>query len=247
MQCGLIALPVSIGTVFIFRNIKKTIPSDNFDTATRESRQGFLPPCFVVIGWMICLTTSISSGTFTVFYSIQWGAEVSNRWLLSVSIAVLQDILINGPIIIIVNTAITSLLKIKQTGTTSEVEVSHRGNLVFHGSGDVNIRQPSDEELQKMRHLRLHQRKMYRFFIELGIYTAFIVLLMTVCYGNRKPSRYRLTKSLKDTFSNFSKVQGNQRCSPTVFSTYTLTNQLYLKWLLPLNQEPHSTLQKTVA
>ena len=229
VQCGLICLPVGVVTVMIFRNIRKTIPSESLDTGEKRT-QGVLPPCFVVIGWVICLSASISSGTFTIFYSIQWGAELSNRWLLSVSVSVLQDIVITGPIIIIINTSIASFFKTKQTVNTA-INTVHKGNLVFHGNGEVNIQQPPEQELQRMRTMRLQQRKMYRFFAELALYITFVVLLMTVCYGNRKPSRYRLTKSLKDTFSGFDKVKCvffKGAMSPSFIISISKTN--FCKW-----------------
>ena len=207
VQSGFICLPVSLVTVMIFRNIKRTIPSDGFGTR-EQNTQGFLPPFFIVIGWLICLTASITSGVFTIFYSVHWGAEISNRWLLSIGVSVIQDILIIGPIIIIINTSIMSLVNRKPT-EIDETKPAQKANLVFRGDEEIYIQQPSEDELLKARNWKLQQRKMRHFFIELVIYITFVVLLMTVCYANRKPSSYHLTKSLKDTFSGFTQVKYN--------------------------------------
>ena len=213
VQSGLISLPVNIVTVTIFRNIKRTMTQDDINqrdssVSRGKSTQGFLPPFFIVIGWLICLTASITSGVITIFYSIQWGAELSNQWLLSVGVSVIQDILIIEPIIIIASTFITTLVNRKPT-ESKDITFSRKADLVFRGDGEINIQQPSEEKLLRVRNLRLQQRKMNHFLIELVIYISFVVLLMTVCYANRKPSSYHLTKSLKDTFSGFTLVRYN--------------------------------------
>jgi len=210
VQSGLISLPVSIVTVMMFRNTKRRLPpgnvkdSDSSDTRG-NSTEGFLPPCFIVIGWVICLTASISSGLFTVLFSVEWGAEVSNRWLLSVGLSVLQDIIIITPIIIIVSTSIASLVNRKPTENDA-IEIAQQEKLIFHEDEEIKIQQPTDEELVKMRSDGIQRRKMYHFFVKLVVYFIFVVLLMTVCYANRKPSTYHLTKALKDSFSGFYQV-----------------------------------------
>ena len=213
IQSGLISLPVNIVTVMIFRNIKRNTSPDGFiengiSTTQTKSTQGFLPRCFIVIGWLICLTASLTSGTFAVFYSLQWGAEIANSWLLSVGISLLQDILLTGPIIIIVNTSVMSLVNRKPTENNDVRKMAQPANLVHvaHEDEQVTNRKPSAEELQRARSSKLQQGKLRRFFTELLVYAVFVVLLMTVCYANRDPSNFRRTKSLKDTFGEFYKV-----------------------------------------
>ena len=210
VQSGLISLPVSIVTIMIFRNIKRKRSSDNaresdsFDVPGNITR-GFLHPRFIVIGWLICIMASISAGVFTVLYSIQWGAEVSNRWLLSVGVSVLQDIVLIGPVIIIVNTSITSLVN-RKPAESDALETTQQEKLVFNEDEIIVIPQPSEEELLRARNSKRQQRKMRLFFIELAVFIIFVVLLFTICYANRKPSRFHLTKSLKDTFGGFYEV-----------------------------------------
>lgn len=213
VQSGLIALPVNIITVMIFRNIKRNPSPDSskemeVSPPQRKPTQGFLPPCFVVIGWFICLSASIASAIFAIFYSLQWGAEKANRWLLSVGVSLLQDILLTGPIIILVNTTIVSFVNRKPTVNNEIKEMAQQANLVHivQENDEVTSHKPSAEELQTARSLRLRQRKLQRFFADLLLYVTFVVLLMTVCYANRKPSMFRLTKALKDTFGGFYQV-----------------------------------------
>ena len=211
VQSGLISLPVSIFTVMIFTNIKRRTPPDNIKESghsniRENSTRGFLPPSFIVIGWLICLTSSIFSGIVTILYSIQWGATVSNRWLVSVCISLLQDIVIIGPFVIIINTLIVSLVSRKPT-KSNVIETEQQELLVFRQDELMDIRQPSEEEQQKARKFGKQGRKMRRFFVELVIYITFVVLLITICYGNRRQSSYQLTKSLKDTFKGFYQVK----------------------------------------
>lgn len=210
VQSGLISLPVSIVTIMIFRNIKRKILIDDTKECERSNVEinrasGLLPPCFILIGWFICLTASICSGVFSILYSIQWGAQVSNRWLLSVGVSVLQDIIITGPVIIVVNTSIMALIN-RKPAESDVIETVQQKKFVFHKSDRTGIYQPSKEELLRARNFRQQQRKMRHFFMELTICIIFVVLLFTICYANSKPSRYHLTKSLKDTFGGINEV-----------------------------------------
>ena len=212
VQSGLIALPVNILTVMIFRNTKRNVTSDSPDESKDEGTStqtpGFFPPYFIFVGWVICLTTSVTSGTFAILYSVQWGAEKSNRWLLSVGVSILQDILLTGPIIIIVNTSIMSLIKRKPTEEDEIEKKTQKANLVHVVQEDelAASHKPPDEELLKARNLKLQVKKLRRFFKDLVIYVVYVVLLVIVCYADRKPSSYLQTKTLKDTFSSFYQV-----------------------------------------
>ena len=213
MQSGLIALPVNILTVMIFRNTRRNVSIDFPNESEKEGTSsiqtpGFFPPYFIVVGWVICLTTSVTSGTFAILYSVQWGAEKANRWLLSVGVSILQDILLNGPIIIIVNTSIMALVNRKPTEDNEIEKKTQQANLVHVVQGDelVTSHKPPEEELQRARSLKLQLKKLRRFFKDLVIYVVYVVLLMIVCYADRKPSSYLQTKTLKNTFSAFYQV-----------------------------------------
>ena len=212
IQSGLIALPVNIVTVMIFRNIKRNITPDSskeIGTTGRKTTQGFLPRWFIVVGWLICLTASVTSAVFAVLYSFEWGAEIANRWFLSVGVSLLQEILLTGPIIILFNTSVLSLVNRKPTVNNEIKNMAQQENLVHvvqENDEHVIGQKPSTEKLLLARRLKIQQRKLRRFFVDLMLYVAFVVLLMTVCYANRKPSTYRQTKSLKDIFSGFYQV-----------------------------------------
>ena len=212
IESGLIALPVNIISVLIFRNIKRETPQADQDPRnpskiTEKRTHGFLPPRFVVIGWMLCLLASITAGFFTVLYSFQWGKEISNRWLLSVAVSLLQDIAVTGPIIIIFNTSVISLIHRKPT-ETQDMKGLQQPSRLIHGPGDWNEtwQQPSDQKLKLMRGLKIKQNKLRHYLIEVFLYIFFVVLLGVVCYGSHKPSSYMLTKSVKDIFSGIYQV-----------------------------------------
>lgn len=213
LQSGLISLPASIFTVMIFRNIKRRTmqgKSEDNDGLKRKdkSSQGFLPPWFAAVGWLICLTASMFSGAATILYSIQWGADMSNQWLKSVGISLVEDLILIGPISIIINTSIVSVIS-RMPSSNDVGDIEHQELLVFRENELMDIRQPSKEELMRARRFGRQQRKMRRFFLELIIYITFVVLLITICYANRKWSSYHLTKSIKNTFSGFYQVDSN--------------------------------------
>ena len=225
LQSGLISLPASIFTVMIFRNIKRRTLQGNSkenDSLKRKekSSQGFLPPWFAVIGWLVCLTASMFSGAATILYSIQWGADTSNQWLMSVGISFVEDMILIGPISIIINTSIMSIISRKPSDNDA-VDIEQQELLVFREDELMDIHQPSEEELLRARRFGRQQRKVRQFVLELVIYITIVVLLITICYANRKPSSYQLTKSIKNTFSGFYQVELSTvkvHLTPNIFS-----------------------------
>lgn len=201
IQSSIIAIPVNVLVVTIFKNIKYPLPEE-----TRLANQkvpGCLPHFFVYVGWVICVLASLASALFTVFYSMMWGAETSNQWLTSIMVSFFQDVIITQPIKVVLIASLLSLLIKKPPEQESVLgsSVSRNG-----GTGDSQIAPPAGEALKKAREFQSKVLEMFRTIVEMTFFFTFVAFLMVVCYGNRKSTRFALTSELENLFSGFEKV-----------------------------------------
>ena len=113
IESALVVVPINLLIVTIFRKVKSSpskktsyskysitnhSESERKESSTQNFKEpGCLPHFFVYIGWFLCLATAITAATFTILYSLQWGAELSNQWLTSVLISLIQDVCVMQP------------------------------------------------------------------------------------------------------------------------------------------------------
>jgi len=123
VQSTVIVVPLNLLIVAIFRNIKP--PYSSNETYHQEEREfsrgnvaenkkaktpGFLPHFFVYISWLLCILASATAGTIVIFYSFQWGKEISNQWLTSALISFFQDVALMQPIKVIAVALLLALI-----------------------------------------------------------------------------------------------------------------------------------------
>ena len=203
IQSSIIAIPVNVLVVMIFRNVKPNLASDENQGDNRKV-PGCLPHFFVFIGWTSCLLTSLAAAAFTLFYSLVWGKETSNQWLTSIMVSFFQDVVIIQPLKVVALASLLSLLIKKPPKQDPVLGSSLSKN---SGVGHEEVKWLKGEELEKARDFRLKLLEMFRTILEISFFLLFVILLMVVCYGNRKSSRFALTKTLEDTFSRFHLVR----------------------------------------
>lgn len=63
----------------------------------KKAKKG-LPHWLVYVAWVLCFLSSVTSALFTVFYSLSWGPEIANKWLLAFVTSFFQSILIIQPL-----------------------------------------------------------------------------------------------------------------------------------------------------
>lgn len=203
IQSGLIAIPVNFLVVTIFRNAKQS--------GDRERSPGCLPHFFIYIGWVLCISAMLASAVFTVFYSLSWGAEISNQWLVSMTFSFFQDVLFIQPVKVLCIVCLLSMIVRKPLDHEEVYHSQHISEL--HTSGTEEARQEARilkmEEIQNARRQRKKEVKAFRAIVEIYFFAAFILLFMIVCYGNRDSVRYSLTKSVEDIFKDFTEVSRN--------------------------------------
>lgn len=204
IQSSLVAVPVNVLLVLIFRNIRESSKSDRYsfvDDNTRRS--GFLPYFFLYIAWILCLATSVTAAAFTFFYSITWGKETSDQWLTSIMVSIIEDIVVIQPLKVVLVASLISMIIRKPPKVDNVVGSSLWKNMTTE-TGTSNVL--ADEVVFKERGYKKKMLQMYRKMGEIAIFLVFVVFLMIVCYGNRKSTRYLVTRSMEETFSEFEEV-----------------------------------------
>ena len=212
-QSAVIVVPLNFLIATIFRNIKipygnqqqsrgrqdeelgNSIP--NSSKKQKIKTPGFLPHFFVYIGWALCILSSLAAGTFIIFYSVQWGKEISNQWLTSALISFFQDVAVMQPIKVVVIALLLALVlkKPPEEKTAQSVKDS-----TLNVSKHVNVIAPKGDELVAARKTRESIVETISTLVEIVMFLVFVLCLFVVVYGNRGYSRYRLTASLEDVF-----------------------------------------------
>ena len=131
-QSGIIIAPINIIIAFLFKSSKpRKKRSEKYQVTDKAQRlldeitaTGYLlPHFFVYVGWFFCFCTTMAAATFTLFYSLMWGKETSERWLASILISNGQDIFVVQPTkVMIVVIVISFLLTRKNRGKCKEKE-----------------------------------------------------------------------------------------------------------------------------
>ena len=91
-----LTVPLIILLDALFRYRKPKIKSDAMRLENITSN-GCLPNWFSYIGYILCILSILSGFMVPFFYSLQWGKETSNDWLMSVYFGTLADMTL-GPL-----------------------------------------------------------------------------------------------------------------------------------------------------
>lgn len=204
IQSSVIAIPANLLVVLIFRNTKQAPTKDIYNLEEmNDNTPGFLPPFFVYIAWSLSLLFSLTGSAFTVFYSLIWGADVSNQWLTSILVSLVQDILITQPIKVLALATLLSLLIKKPPEQDPVVGPS----LSMSEAERAVPKLPQEGEMAEEKNVSSNKWNMLEAVKEILSFLVFSFLLMVVCYGNQHPARYQLTKSMRNIFGHhFHKV-----------------------------------------
>lgn len=237
VQSSLIALPLNIIVLQIFRNLKpKPDVSSKYsrpcsrgknavgssdewsgnDVAEKKNKKASgprLPYCFIYIAYALCFLIVMTAATFTLFYSMAWGKEISNKWLSSMLISFFQDAFVTQPLkIFLAAFFISSVLKklpsdFKESNSslsrkTSCVEPKHEA---FNPEEAIkktsSMFQPPDEALvEKARNYKLLETKAFRILKESIFHLLFLSSLLVISYSSRDPDAFTQSNHLRNVF-----------------------------------------------
>ena len=226
IQSSVIAIPANLVVVLIFRKTKQASPNTELDDTSenniRPKSPGCLPPYFVYVAWCLSLLISLTAAAFTVFYSLMWGADISNEWLTSILVSLVQDILITQPIKVLALATLLSLLIRKPPELDPVI-----GTSIYKCEQEDDFIKPlKEKELVKERRHSKKQRKMLEAFKEALSFTIFSFFLMVVCYGDLHPAGYQVTESVSSMFGGFEEVR---KTIHLFISSYRFVDQLLLQ------------------
>ena len=220
-QSGLIVAPVNILIVLLFKSSKpKGEKEDKYKEIDQAQRlvdeisdTGCMLPHFCVyIGWFLCLVTTLTAATFTLFYSLMWGKEVAEQWLTSILISNGQDIFVVQPTKVMLAVIVISLLfskNNKNKGSDSEEESEERDT----HDNDIDIFSDDPKQrfkqslLEKMRIRSKKEAQLTDIVKDIVLHLIFMSLLAIVCYGNKNESRYLMTTTMRNPFTKFDLVR----------------------------------------
>ena len=107
IQSGLVVIPVSAIILAIFRNTesfeqyKKRRKARNHDGTT--AKRGKLLPCgFLVVGWFLAMVAVLGSSVVVLFYSMQWGNEKSQQFVISIFTSFIESAFIIQPVKLVI-------------------------------------------------------------------------------------------------------------------------------------------------
>ena len=179
-----------------------------------------LPNWFIFIAWILCFLSSVASATFIIFYSLQWGKDVSEQWLISIAMSTFLDVFVSEPVKIVVVALLlaqfcksdfeemaqspSSVLHFNDIKIARAVDANNNGN--DHEDGIEIPEPPNWKQLQRARKYRMRELRMYRAIRKIVSYMVYLWIVMIICYGGRSQDSYYLTSSVKTTFGQLSEV-----------------------------------------
>lgn len=194
-------------------NREKTAPKSEQEVTKR--RKFKLPYWCNYIAYTLAFLTSFVGALFTIFYSMVWGKEKSDKWILSVVISLVQDIFFVQPLKVILVASILAMLlrkppedeeeeivndeaeETKQEQLTDETSVDGtkdpRKNLFTSGPDPIIV--------AIAREKKLKEAQMCNIFSQLALQVFFVFLLSVATYGSRGGDRFYLSKNVQDIFN----------------------------------------------
>ena len=237
IQSSLIALPLNILVLQLFRNLKPRAPvcskyvracsptknsvgaSDTLpvkdDQAEKSKEKGSspcLPHWFIYIAYSICFLTTMTAATFTLFYSMAWGKEISNKWLSSMLISFFQDAFVTQPLKIFLAAVIISLILKKlpsdftdNKSSSSKTSGEERNPEPFDPEEAIKqangMFEPPDEALvEKAKRYKLNERKAFTILKESIFHLLFLLSLLMISYSARDPDAFIQSNFLRNVF-----------------------------------------------
>ncbi|CAF4402568.1 unnamed protein product [Rotaria socialis] len=199
-----------------------------------EDKTRTLPHWLVYVAWILVILSILTSSFFVILYSLEWGAQRANEWLITMMLSFGQSILIIDPLKVFLITAILScLIRRPYNDETLDFDDPFTGALLAHNNlthVDYNdeicneknfkkiaiqrrvhlfdLRPIDSKEMGRAREQRLREIKMGQIIREIIIYVFFTVVLLFLSYQSRDTNSHGLYRDTKHLFitENFNDV-----------------------------------------
>lgn len=215
IQSSLVIVPVNLLIIAIFRYTRPEEKKSeaNSNSKSKKKKKYKLPRWFIYIAYTLALLTSLTGAAFTMFYSMIWGKEKSNKWITSVIISLVQDIFFLQPLKVIIVASLLSLLfrkppeedreEVQSDEISEDAGDTSQGKDKMEGSKPLSdpCSTPDPMVVALARERRLNELKMWKIISQLGLQLFVVFLLAIASYGSRSNDRYWLNKNMKDIFN----------------------------------------------
>ncbi|CAF4734744.1 unnamed protein product, partial [Rotaria socialis] len=199
-----------------------------------EDKTRTLPHWLVYVAWILVILSILTSSFFVILYSLEWGAQRANEWLITMMLSFGQSILIIDPLKVFLITAILScLIRRPYNDETLDFDDPFTGALLANNNlthVDYNdeicneknfkkiaiqrrvhlfdLRPIDSKEMGRAREQRLREIKMGQIIREIIIYVFFTVVLLFLSYQSRDTNSHGLYRDTKHLFitENFNDV-----------------------------------------
>ncbi|KAK3717356.1 hypothetical protein QZH41_011584, partial [Actinostola sp. cb2023] len=232
VMSSLIVFPANLIIVQLFRkarakevettitNYDEITPDDEDHekgTETKKAKKEGIPHWCVYIAYALAFLSSVAAAVFVLAFGVTFGADKSAKWLLSMTISLVQDVLISQPIKIFILASVFALLikdpnKAESDPITDANMLSTDEEWLHKNVKDLSDdekkdfkklimdRPPDEAKLEIARQLRFKEKQMKSIIREIVWYMIFLLVILTISYGNRDPDTYRITKYMNDLF-----------------------------------------------
>ncbi|XP_016288259.2 glycine cleavage system H protein, mitochondrial isoform X1 [Monodelphis domestica] len=169
-----------------------------------------LPWWFVLIGWLLIVSTSGTAAFFTMLYGLHYGKDNSIKWLLSMAVSFVESVFITQPLKVLGFAAFFALVlkKVDQEENYSAPVDGHLcspdSDIFFRARRDSQsgiYQPPTDADVEKMKKNHLKEQKAFALIREILVYVGFLWMLLLVAYGQRDPNAYYFNRHLENSFS----------------------------------------------
>ncbi|XP_022807270.1 polycystic kidney disease protein 1-like 2 [Stylophora pistillata] len=226
VQSLMVIFPAYILTVQLFartrsskENKRMALKTNARTKFSKRKREFSFPHRFIFVPWLFCFLLSTCGAAFVIFYSLQWGADISEQWLVSVAMSVLLDFFVTQPFRIIVVAFILphifkrvpdrSAWKSSPEDAKVDLEDIKVGGLGYDEADERELKTPkplTTRKLRRARAARMREAYMYTALRNIVSYILYLLILLVVCYGGRSEHGYLMTSSMKNTFGELNKI-----------------------------------------
>ncbi|XP_077980091.1 polycystin-1-like protein 2 [Glandiceps talaboti] len=184
-------------------------------TSKKKKKKFTLPHWCLYFGWALCILTILASSFFVILYSMEWGSQKSEQWLVSIILSFSLSVLVTQPVQVIVIAVFfscfmkkvtddddedTNTTKVKANKLKPDEEYIHSPSSQAEAFKKTSLLPPKGDKLEALRKERLSELKMQSIIREIAIFGIFVVVLLSLCYTNRDPNSYVMTNSIHQIF-----------------------------------------------
>ncbi|XP_078603793.1 polycystin-1-like protein 2 [Branchiostoma floridae x Branchiostoma japonicum] len=219
VMSSLTVLPVNVIIVQIFRSTpnsrgNEVVPDIPGLGQSNGSKDKMLPYWLVYVGWVLVFLSSSVSAFFTILYSLEWGKEKADAWLMTFFLSFVQSTLVIEPLKVVIAAALLSLMckKMMATGEELTKNVKALATIDEEETDDQNSfireqRRKGAPRLDKSTVLQAGEYRQRRYKVsqtlqEIVSYLVFLTFLLCVANVGVTNLPYYLHRSMQQTFSD---------------------------------------------